>query len=123
MTTRRLAALATVLGVGLLGACSDSDGNAPFPGSATEREQTSTRKSRILDEAAMEGDNGVKSILVEYYHVDADAIDKVDCPGDQEAKQGNKFSCLVTLNGEEKVVDITVRDDDGQYEVGTPRDK
>lgn len=82
--------------------------------------------NKVFDKAALEGDNGVKKVLVASYGVPAESIDKVVCPADQEVKQGNKFSCTVTLKGDspkEQTVDITVRNDGGEYEVGTPRDK
>ncbi|HEV2783529.1 MAG TPA: DUF4333 domain-containing protein [Actinophytocola sp.] len=81
---------------------------------------------KVLDESALEGDNGVKKVLIGSYGVQADQIEGVDCPAGQEVKAGNKFTCTVRLggdNGGEKLVDITVRNDSGEYEVGTPRDK
>lgn len=80
---------------------------------------------KVLDESALEGDNGVKKVLIGSYGVPADQIQSVDCPAGQEVKAGNKFTCTVQLGGDnpgEKVVDITVRNDSGEYEVGTPRD-
>lgn len=81
---------------------------------------------KVFDEGALEGDNGVRKVLTGSYGVPADQIQGVDCPANQEVKQGNKFSCTVRLGGDnpkEQVVDITVRNDGGEYEVGTPRDK
>ncbi|HEU5474838.1 MAG TPA: DUF4333 domain-containing protein [Actinophytocola sp.] len=81
---------------------------------------------KVFDENALEGDNGVRKVLTASYGVQSEQIENVDCPANQEVKQGNKFSCTVKLggdNGGDKVVDITVRDNDGQYEVGAPRDK
>lgn len=76
--------------------------------------------NKVFDEAALEGDDGVKKILVENYNVDAEEIGAIDCPAEQEVKQGNTFECTVTIGDEENTVKITVKDDDGQYEVGTP---
>jgi hypothetical protein len=81
---------------------------------------------KVFDESALQGDNGVKKVLISRYDVQADQIQSVDCPADQEVKAGNKFTCTVQLGGgnpEEKVVDITVRNDSGEYEVGTPQDR
>jgi hypothetical protein len=81
---------------------------------------------KVFDEAALEGDNGVKKVLISSYGVPAEQIESVDCPTGQEVKQGNKFSCDIQLGGDEpkqQVVDITVRNDNGEYEVGTPRDR
>ncbi|HEV7652996.1 MAG TPA: DUF4333 domain-containing protein [Actinophytocola sp.] len=78
---------------------------------------------KVFDEAALEGDNGVKKILVENYNEPADDISKVDCPADQEVKQGATFECTVTISDEQQTVKITVVNDDGQYEVSTPQGK
>jgi hypothetical protein len=81
---------------------------------------------KVFDESALEGDNGVKKVLIGSYGVRADQIRSVDCPADQEAKAGNKFTCTVQLGGDnpgERVIDITVRNDSGEYEVGIPRDR
>jgi Domain of unknown function (DUF4333) len=81
---------------------------------------------KVFDESALEGNDGVKKVLTNNYGVPADQIQQVDCPANEEVKQGRKFSCTVKLGGDnpkEQVVDITVRNDSGEYEVGTPRDK
>jgi hypothetical protein len=81
---------------------------------------------KVFDQNALQGDNGVKKVLISSYGVPKDQIQSVSCPADQEVKQGNKFQCTVKLGGDspkEQVVDITVRNDSGEYEVGTPRDK
>ena len=77
---------------------------------------------KVLDESALEGDNGVKKILVDSYHR---TPTKVDCPANQEVKAGSTFTCQVTFNEDPKnqEVDIKILDDKGTYEVGTPRDK
>ena len=77
-----------------------------------------TRK--VFDEAALEGDDGVRKILVENYNVEAGEIGEVDCPADQQVKQGNTFDCTVRIGEVENTVRITVADEDGQYEVGVP---
>jgi hypothetical protein len=78
---------------------------------------------KVFDEGALEGDNGVRKILVENYNEPAEDIEGVDCPADQEVKQGNTFDCKVTIRGEEQTVKITVVNEDGQYEVSTPAGK
>lgn len=81
---------------------------------------------KVFDESALEGDNGVKKVLTASYGLPAETIERVDCPAGQEVKQGNKFTCTVQLGGDQpgtRVVDITVRNDNGEYEVGTPRDQ
>jgi hypothetical protein len=81
---------------------------------------------KVFDQGALEGDNGVKKVLISSYGVPKDQIQSVSCPANQEVKQGNKFQCTVKLGGDnpkDQSVDITVRNDSGEYEVGTPRDK
>ncbi|HEX2131591.1 MAG TPA: DUF4333 domain-containing protein [Actinophytocola sp.] len=78
---------------------------------------------KVFDEAALEGDEGVKKILIENYNEPAEDVGAVDCPADQEVKQGNTFECTVTIRDEEMTVQITVVNDDGQYEVSTPESK
>lgn len=79
-------------------------------------------RQKVLDEAALEGDAGVKKILIADYGV---PVESVDCPAEQEVETGNEFTCTVQLEGGsgEKQVDITVVDDNGRYEVGEPRDE
>jgi uncharacterized protein DUF4333 len=84
---------------------------------------------KVLDQSALEGDNGVKKILTTTgqggYSVPADQIEKVTCPANQEVKAGNTFSCDVTFKTDPKnrVVDIKILDDKGTYEVGQPHEK
>ena len=81
---------------------------------------------KVFDQSALQGDNGVKKVLISSYNMPKDQIQSVTCPANQEVKQGNKFTCTVKLGGDnpkEQVVDITVRNDTGEYEVGAPRDK
>lgn len=77
---------------------------------------------KVLDESALEGDNGVKKVLVDSYKR---TPTKVDCPANQEVKKDTKFVCAVTFNEDPKsqAVDIKVLDDNGTYEVGAPRDQ
>jgi hypothetical protein len=76
---------------------------------------------KVLDESALEGDNGVKKVLAESYKRTASSV---DCPANQEVKKDAKFTCTVTFNEDPKnqAVDIKVLDDSGTYEVGAPRD-
>jgi len=45
----------------------------------------------------------------------------VTCPADQEVKAGTTFDCSLQIDGQAKTVKITVKDDDGTYEVGVPQ--
>lgn len=79
---------------------------------------------KVFDESALEGENGVQKILVDDYKMEN--IEKVDCPADQEVKQGATFTCTVTQGGEEGgelSVSITVTNDDGEYQVALPEEK
>lgn len=81
-----------------------------------------TNMPHVLDAASVE--DGVKNVLVNDYQVPD--VDSVQCPSYPEVKAGNKFTCTVQLGSDhlvEKVVDITVMTDDGQYQVDTPKDK
>jgi hypothetical protein len=45
----------------------------------------------------------------------------VDCPDDQEAKEGTEFQCVLTApNGDEVQVDVTLTDDEGGYDAVIP---
>ncbi|GAB3443568.1 DUF4333 domain-containing protein [Actinophytocola sediminis] len=74
--------------------------------------------TKVFDKGALEGDDGVKKILVNDYKMEN--VEKVECPADQEVKAGETFTCKVTVDGEEQSVTINIVDDDGKYEVGTP---
>jgi hypothetical protein len=79
---------------------------------------------KVFDESALEGENGVQKILVDDYKMEN--IEGVDCPADQEVKQGVTFTCTVTQGGEdggELDVAITVTNDDGEYQVALPEEK
>lgn len=79
--------------------------------------------TKVFDQSALQGDDGVKKILVNDYKVQD--IESVSCPADQEVKQGNKFECKVKVGGDdakELTVKITVTSDDGQYQVALPED-
>jgi hypothetical protein len=78
--------------------------------------------TKVFDQAALQGDGGVKKILVNDYNVQK--IESVSCPADQEVKKGNKFECKVKVGGEAKelTVQITVTSDDGQYQVALPEE-
>ncbi|MCV7025955.1 DUF4333 domain-containing protein [Mycolicibacterium novocastrense] len=53
----------------------------------------------------------------------ANTVTDVACNGgeDPKVKQGNSFSCQVTLNGNPRQVQVVFRDDAGTYEVDGPR--
>ena len=131
---RRL--LAAALPLVLIVACDQQVSGAPRPPAVTITEivtETVTDTvqppddgdfgAKVFDEFALEGDDGVKKVLVENYNEPKADISKVDCPADQEVKQGNTFECKVTIRDQEQTVKITVVNNDGQYEVSTPEGK
>ncbi len=51
------------------------------------------------------------------------AIDVTDvsCPSGQQVETGSQFSCTLVADGAPRTVTVTVKDDQGTYEVGRPR--
>lgn len=99
----------------------DSGGSSPFGDSAGSSSTTSEKPAtgvKVFDEDALEGDDGVKKILVEDYQLTD--VEAVDCPANQKVKTGSEFDCLVSVDGKELKAKITVTSDDGEYQVGLP---
>ncbi|RLK59100.1 DUF4333 domain-containing protein [Actinokineospora cianjurensis] len=72
---------------------------------------------RVFDVNAVQ--DGVKSILTDKYSIEG--VESVSCPAQQEVKKDNRFTCEVTISGEKKTVNITVRNStNGEYEVAPP---
>jgi len=40
---------------------------------------------------------------------------KIDCPGGQDAKKGNRFNCTATIGGNKATVIVTLTSDDGRF--------
>jgi hypothetical protein len=80
--------------------------------------------TKVFDQAALQGDDGVKKILVDDYKVDN--IESVSCPADQEVKQGNKFQCTVKVGGDEpkelKVTITVTNEESAEYQVALPEE-
>jgi flagellar basal body-associated protein FliL len=80
--------------------------------------------TKVFDKAALEGDDGVKKILVDDYKVQD--IESVTCPADQEVKQGNKFDCTVKVGGDEpkdlKVTITVTNEENAEYQVALPEE-
>lgn len=102
-----------------------SEGNSSFPLGEIAPESDDPPESdageygiKVFDEAALEGPNGIRKILVDDYGLES--IESVDCPADQVVEQGRKFLCTVSQGGKELSVQITVISDDGEYQVGLP---
>lgn len=73
--------------------------------------------TKVFDQSAVQ--DGVKKILTEKYN--ERNVESATCPADQEVKKDRKFDCTVTVDGEDRTVTITPRDDNGEYEVSQPR--
>ncbi|GLZ37291.1 DUF4333 domain-containing protein [Actinokineospora sp. NBRC 105648] len=75
---------------------------------------------KVFDTSAVQ--DGVKGILTDKYSIDN--VESVKCPADQQVKKDAQFQCKVVIGGEEKTVNITVRNEsNGEYEVAPPSDK
>ena len=103
-----------------LSACSSGDGGGGPSTTRPSSESGGLFGKKVLDEPALESSDGVAKILVEEYHLSPPI--SVDCPPNQEAKSGHRFTCTARFGGTDHVVDIKVLDDQGTYEVGTPRE-
>ena len=62
---------------------------------------------------------GVQQILTDSY--DIPGVESVTCPSGQAVEPGATFDCEATVEGSTLTVTVTVKDDDGTYEVGHPR--
>ena len=71
---------------------------------------------KVFDTAKVE--QGVTGVLTNDYKLKAS---DVKCPDNQAVKAGSTFTCTVTVDGAQKNVQITVKSDDGHYEVGQPQ--
>ncbi|WP_436494220.1 DUF4333 domain-containing protein [Actinokineospora sp. HUAS TT18] len=71
---------------------------------------------KVYDKAVLE--SGVRSILVDKYNIEN--VDNVECPPRQEVRSGQGFKCVVDIDGSTKQVAVTIRTDDGEYEVAPP---
>ncbi len=72
---------------------------------------------KVFDQKAVEG--AVVSLVKDSYNMNATAA---SCPkaGATQVKAGNTFDCTVTVDGDQKTLTVTVKDDAGKYEVGVP---
>jgi hypothetical protein len=109
-----LGALLAVLVVPLGGCATTPVVGTPVPAgreSPAVAEETRVFVGPVLEE-------GVFDVLENLYHIKN--IDSVHCPDDEEVRVGHKFSCVATINGVAREVIITVRSEDGEYEVSQP---
>lgn len=74
----------------------------------------------VLDQNAVQ--NGVKTVLsAQPPKGYGQPVSSVSCPAKQEVKAGGTFDCTAVVDGQRKTVTVTVKDSDGNYEVGQPR--
>lgn len=59
---------------------------------------------------------GVEQVLTDQGY----AVQNVTCPSGIEVVSGATFTCQATIDGQQREVPITVRTDDGEYEVANP---
>lgn len=73
-------------------------------------------KKKVFDNAEVQ--KGVVGILKDDYKISD--VESATCPANREVKPNTTFECTVKIGGEEKTVKITVKTEDGEYEVGQP---
>ncbi|GAA1290867.1 DUF4333 domain-containing protein [Saccharothrix xinjiangensis] len=73
-------------------------------------------KKKVFDNAEVQ--KGVVTILTDVYKISD--VESATCPADQEVKPNTTFECTAKIDGEDKTVKITVKTEDGEYEVGQP---
>lgn len=90
------------------------------PGSTTGDTSASTTETspvvRVFDRQAMQ--EAVLGILTDSYQLED--VGDVRCPAGQPVETGSTFDCTVTVGGEQRRVPITVKSEQGDYEVGLP---
>ncbi|TWP46855.1 DUF4333 domain-containing protein [Lentzea tibetensis] len=73
-------------------------------------------KKKIFDNTAVQ--NGIVKILKDEYKISD--VGSASCAGENEVKPNTSFNCKVQVGGKDKTVKITVKTEDGEYEVGQP---
>lgn len=72
----------------------------------------------VFDQQSIEGD--IQRVLQEGMGV---SVESVNCPADQEVKEGLTFTCGLTVNGQQQTVELKVTSDEGHYTVNPPAPK
>jgi len=114
---------AILISGGVSGCATETAGSAQLPAAATAT--TAPRPSPILGRKVFDHskvETGVTKILTRYppdgYGLTA--ISGVSCPANQPVITGTTFTCTLTVDGSPRAVTLTVKDDDGKYEVAPP---
>ena len=63
--------------------------------------------------------NGVEQILTRSYRIEG--VETATCPSGQPVRPSHTFDCQVTVAGQQKTVSVTVKDEQGTYQVSQPR--
>ncbi|EHR51087.1 hypothetical protein SacmaDRAFT_2848 [Saccharomonospora marina XMU15] len=71
---------------------------------------------RVFDPHVMR--DSVLRILTDSYGIEG--VESVTCPPDQPVEVGLTFECTAVVDGDTQPVPITVKNEDGEYEVGYP---
>jgi hypothetical protein len=66
-----------------------------------------------------EVERGVVTVLKDVYKISDVGVAR--CPEDQPVVPDTSFECTVRIGGETRQVKITIKTEDGEYEVGQPR--
>ena len=78
---------------------------------------TGTLGKTTFDNNAVQ--QGVATILTDNYGIKN--VTAVSCPAGQEVKAGATFDCTATIDNQQRTVTITIKTDDGEYEVSQPK--
>ncbi|MFI6027571.1 DUF4333 domain-containing protein [Amycolatopsis magusensis] len=71
---------------------------------------------KLFDHAAVA--EGVRQVLTQNFGVTE--LGAVLCPPGQPVRSGHTFDCQAQIGGEQRPVPITVKTDEGEYEVAAP---
>lgn len=73
----------------------------------------------VMDKAAVE--EGVNSVLTDPEEgFNLGGVSSVTCPAEQEVIVNARFACTATVEGTDRSVQVTILNEDGDYEVGQP---
>ena len=118
-TAERGSGLVPVLGSSSTAASASSPTrSSPVPSNLEPNGSMFGRK--VFDRAKVEA--GVLKILTSAPPKGYGATNVTDvvCPDDQPVVAGTHFDCKMTINGASKIATVTVKDNEGRYEVGVP---
>lgn len=103
-----------LVGLPIVGACTSTVAGTAVPIGVTEA--AGAGEVLVFDTSVLE--EGVRQVLTEGYYVTG--VEDVRCPPDEEVRVGRRFGCEVVIDGSRRSVIITVRSNEGEYEVSPP---